>query len=188
MAMKNLGIEKAIVMGVSQGGMVSQFLAANYPDLVEKLILVVTAPYANDTIKNVVSKWIDMTSNDTHTNLMLDTAQKVYTKAYNEKNKKILPLVARITKPASYDRFLTNANAILNFDAREELAKIKCKTYIMAGNKDNTVGNDAPYELKAGIADSELIIFDGLGHGLFEEDKDFYNKVLDCCEAIQGET
>jgi pimeloyl-ACP methyl ester carboxylesterase len=58
----------------------------------------------------------------------------------------------------------------------------------MAGNKDNTVGNDAPYELKAGIADSELIIFDGLGHGLFEEDKDFYNKVLDCCEAIQGET
>ena len=52
----------------------------------------------------------------------------------------------------------------------------------MAGNKDNTVGNDAPYELKAGIADSELIIFDGLGHGLFEEDKDFYNKVLDCCQ------
>lgn len=188
MAMKNLGIEKAIVMGVSQGGMVSQFLAANYPDLVEKLILVVTAPYANDIIKSVVTKWIDMTSNDTHTNLMIDTAEKVYTRAYNEKNKKILPLVARITKPASYDRFLTNANAILNFDAREELAKIKCKTYIMAGNKDNTVGNDAPYELKAGIADSELIIFDGLGHGLFEEDKDFYNKVLDCCEATLGET
>lgn len=187
-AMKNLGIEKAIVMGVSQGGMVSQFLAANYPDLVEKLILVVTAPYANDIIKSVVTKWIDMTSNDTHTNLMLDTAEKVYTRAYNEKNKKILPLVARITKPASYDRFLTNANAILNFDAREELAKIKCKTYIMAGNKDNTVGNDAPYELNESIADSELIIFDGLGHGLFEEDKNFYNKVLDCCEATLGET
>ena len=175
-------------MGASQGGMVSQFLTANYPDLVEKLILVVTAPYANDIIKSVVTKWIDMTSNDTHTNLMLDTAEKVYTRAYNEKNKKILPLVARITKPASYDRFLINANAILDFDAREELAKIKCKTYIMAGNKDNTVGNDAPYELNESIADSELIIFDGLGHGLFEEDKDFYNKVLDCCDATLGET
>ena len=180
-AMKNLGIDKAIVMGVSQGGMVSQFLAANHPNLVEKLILVVTAPYANDTIKSVVSKWIEMTSTDTHTNLMLDTAEKVYTEAFNEKNKGYLPALAVFTKPASYDRFLINARAILNFDAREELGKIKCKTYIMAGNRDKTVGNDAPYELQAGIDGSEMMIFDGLGHGLFEEDKNFYNKVLDCC-------
>ncbi len=180
-AMKNLGIDKAIVMGVSQGGMVSQFLAANYPELVEKLILVVTAPYANGTIKSVVTKWIDMTKSDSYTNLMLDTAEKVYTEKFNEKNKKILPMLARITKPASYDRFLTNAHAILNFDAREELAKITCPTYIMAGNKDNVVGNEAPYELKAGIKDSEMMIFDGLGHGLFEEDKNFYNKVLEYC-------
>jgi pimeloyl-ACP methyl ester carboxylesterase len=181
-AMKSLGIDRAIVMGVSQGGMISQFLAANYPDLVEKLILVVTAPYANDTIKGVVSKWIDMARNDTHTNLMLDTAEKVYTKEFNEKNKKYLPMLARFTKPASYDRFLINAHAIMNFDAREELPKIKCPTLTMAGNRDNTVGNDAPYELKAGIADSEMMIFDGLGHGLFEEDKTFYNKVLDYCK------
>ena len=52
----------------------------------------------------------------------------------------------------------------------------------MAGDCDNTVGNDAPYELKEGIRGSELIIFDGLGHGLFEEDKDFYDKVLAICD------
>ncbi|SDH73744.1 Pimeloyl-ACP methyl ester carboxylesterase [Pseudobutyrivibrio sp. 49] len=180
-ALKNLGIDKAIVMGVSQGGMVSQYLAANHPKLVEKLILVVTASYANDTIKSVVTKWIEMTSTDTHTNLMLDTAEKVYTPEFNEKNKKYLPALSRFTKPASYDRFLINAHAILNFDARGELAKIKCPTYILSGNRDNTVGNDAPYELKEGIAGSELEIFDGLGHGLFEEDKNFYNKVLEYC-------
>ena len=52
----------------------------------------------------------------------------------------------------------------------------------MSGNQDNTVGNEAPYELKAGIANSEILMFDGLGHGLFEEDKDFYNKVLEFCD------
>ena len=180
-AMKHLGIDRAIVMGVSQGGMVSQYLAANYPDMVEKLILVVTAPYANDTIKSVVTNWIKLANTDTHTDLMLDTAEKVYTEAFYEKNRKYLPVLARFTKPASYDRFLINAHAILNFDARDDLAKIKCPTYIMSGNRDNTVGNDAPYELKAGIAGSEMMIFDGLGHGLFEEDKSFYNKVLDYC-------
>lgn len=181
-AMKNLGIDKAIVMGVSQGGMISQYLAANHSELVEKLILVVTAPYANETVKTVVSKWIEMTKTSTHTELMSDTAEKVYTKEFNEKNKKYLPMLARFTKPKNYDRFCKNAYAILEFDARSELSKIKCPTYILSGNCDNTVGNDAPYELKAGISDSELMIFDGLGHGLFEEDKDFYNKVFEICE------
>ena len=183
-ALKNLGIEKTMVMGVSQGGMVAQLLAANYPELVEKLILVVTASYANDTIKSVVTKWIEMTTTSTHTDLMLDTADKVYTAQFNEKNKKYLPLVARFTKPTNYDRFLKNAYAILNFDARAELSKIKCPTYIMSGNCDNTVGNDAPYELKEGIAGSEILIFDGLGHGLFEEDKTFYDKVLSFCNGL----
>ena len=180
-AMKKLGIDKAIVMGVSQGGMVAQYLAANHPELVEKLILVVTAPYANDTIKKVVTKWIEMTTTSTHTELMLDTAEKVYTKQFKDKKKKYLSLVARFTKPENYDRFCKNANAILNFDARDELKKISCPTFIMSGNCDNTVGNDAPYELKEGIPNSEIMIFDGLGHGLFEEDKDFYDKVLAIC-------
>ncbi len=180
-AMKNLGIEKAIVMGVSQGGMIAQFLAANYPELVKKLLLVVTAPYANETIKEVVTKWIDMTTSSTHTELMLDTAEKVYTKEYNENNKKYLSVLARFTKPKNYDRFRKNAYAILGFDARPVLSQIKCPTYIMSGNCDNTVGNDAPYELRDGISNNELIIFDGLGHGLFEEDRNFYSKVLDIC-------
>ncbi len=181
LAMKNLGIDRAMVMGVSQGGMIAQFLAADHPELVEKLILVVTAPYANDTIKSVVSKWIEMTTTGTHTELMLDTAEKVYTEEFNKKNKKYLPLLARFTKPVNYDRFCKNAYAILDFDARAVLPQIKCPTYIMSGNCDNTVGNDAPYELKEGIAGSEMLIFDGLGHGLFEEDKGFYDKVLEFC-------
>ncbi len=181
LAMRNLGIERAIVMGVSQGGMIAQFLAANHSELVEKLILVVTAPYANETIKSVVTKWIEMTQNASHTELMLDTAEKVYTKEFNEKNKRYLPLVARFTKPKNYDRFCKNAYAILDFDARQVLSKIKCPTYIMSGNCDNTVGNNAPYELRDAIENSEMIIFEGLGHGLFEEDKNFYNKVFEIC-------
>ena len=52
----------------------------------------------------------------------------------------------------------------------------------MSGNCDNTVGNDAPYELKDSIENSDMLIFEGFGHGLFEEDKDFYNKVYEFCE------
>ena len=43
-AMQALGIQKAHVIGVSMGGMIAQHLAADHPDMVDKLILVVTAP------------------------------------------------------------------------------------------------------------------------------------------------
>ena len=55
-------------------------------------------------------------------------------------------------------------------------------TLIIAGSDDKTVGNDAPSELKNGIADSELFVYEGLGHGVFEEAKDFYDRVLAFCD------
>ena len=58
--LKTLGISDACIMGVSQGGMISMHLAAKYPELVTKLVLANTAPYANDVIKTVVGTWIDM--------------------------------------------------------------------------------------------------------------------------------
>jgi pimeloyl-ACP methyl ester carboxylesterase len=183
LAMKELGIGRAAVLGVSQGGMVSQYLAIDHPELVEKLILAVTAPYANDVVKDAVGSWIGMAIQEDHIRLMVDTAEKMYSKAYLDKNRKLFPVMARFTKPASYERFFRNAYAILEFDAREELSKICCPTLIIAGDDDNTVGNDAPYELNDRIPDSKVYIYHGLGHGAFEEAKDFYDRVYEFCES-----
>lgn len=179
-AMKELGIDKAYVLGVSQGGMISQYLAIDYPEMVEKLILAVTVPNANEVLTNAVSTWIDMAKKGEHTALMVDTAEKMYSEKYLAKNRKFFPIVAPFTKPKSYDRFLKNAYAILNFDAREELKNIKCPTLIIAGDDDHTVGNYAPL-LAQGISNSEMFIYEGLGHGTFEEAKDFYDRVYGFC-------
>ena len=142
-----------------------------------------TAPNANDTVKDAVNSWIGMAKKGDHVSLMADTAEKMYSKEYLEKHGKIFPLMARFTKPKNYERFLRNAYAILGFDARDELSGITAKTLIIAGDDDNTVGNEAPYELREGIRDSEVFIYKGFGHGLFEEAKDFYSRVFDFCEG-----
>ncbi len=180
-AMKALGIDSSCVLGVSQGGMIAQSIAIRHPGVVKCLILAVTAPYANKVAVNAVSSWIDMAIRGDQRTLMVDTAEKMYSDAYLQKNGKYFPLIARFTKPSSYDRFLKNANAILRFDARDELSKISCPTLILAGSDDKTVGNDAPGELKSGIENSELFVYEGLGHGAFEEAKDFYDRVLAFC-------
>lgn len=180
-AMRSLGIDRAYVLGVSQGGMIAQCLAIDHPEMVAGLILAVTAPSANAVARAVVSGWIGMAKRGDHTALMVDTAEKMYSEAYLRKNGRFFPLIARFTKPKDYDRFLKNADAILRFDAREELSKIVCPTLILAGSDDHVVGNDAADELRAGIAGSDLHVYQGLGHGAYEEAKDFYDRVLDFC-------
>ena len=181
LVMKELGIAGACLLGVSQGGMISQYIAISHPETVSKLILAVTAPYANDIVKNAVSGWIDMAVRGDHTALMVDTAEKMYSEKYLEKNRKLFPLLARFSKPSDYDRFLKNARAILAFDAREALPEIRCPTLIIAGSDDHIVGNSAASELNSQISGSELYVYNGLGHGAFEEAKDFYDRVLEFC-------
>ena len=60
-AMKSLGIEKACIMGVSQGGMIAQYMAIDYPETVERLILAVTAPNANAVVDNAVNGSLNLT-------------------------------------------------------------------------------------------------------------------------------
>ena len=182
LAARELGIGQFCLLGVSQGGMISQYIAIDHPETVKKLILAVTAPYANNVAQNAVSGWIDMAERGDHGSLMLDTAEKMYSEKYLRKNRKYFPLIAKFTKPADYERFMKNACAILGFDARDELSKITCPTLIIAGDDDKTVGNDAPYEMSERISDCELHIYEGLGHGVYEESGDFYDRVLAFCD------
>lgn len=182
-AMNRLGLERAYLLGVSQGGMIAQYIAIDHPDAVARLILALTAPNANALVQDAVTSWIDMAERGDHTALMVDTAERMYSEAYLRKNRRLFPLLARLTKPASYDRFLKNARAILRFDARSDLSKIACPTLILAGADDRTVGTDAAQALHSGIPGSRLFVYDGLGHGAYEEAKDFYDRVWEFCNG-----
>ena len=178
-ALKVLGIEKTSVLGVSEGGMIAQHLAIDHPDLVEKLVLAVTAPCVNEVIQSCVPGWIDMAMRGDHKALMIDTAERSYSPARLRKYRRMYPLLGRVGKPKTYDRFLINVRAILSFDARDELPKVSCPTLILGGAEDRIVGPEASRTLQEGIPGSTLFMYPGLGHAAYEEAKDFYERVFD---------
>ncbi len=182
-AMNALGIGRACVMGVSEGGMIAQYLAADHPELTEKLILAVTAPAANDMVKAAVGNWITLAKQGKHKELMIDTAEKSYSPVYLKKYRKFYPILGAVGKPSDYHRFLVNAHAILGFDASRELDRIVCPTLVIGGEDDRIVSADASRELHSKIAGSELYVYAGLGHAAYEEAKDFNQRVFDFLEA-----
>ena len=182
-ALRALGIERTAVMGVSQGGMIAQYLAADFPQTVEKLILAVTAPCVNETIRARLGDWIAFAEKGDHKALMIDTAENSYSEAYLKKYRRMYPVLGALGRPKSYERFLANAEAILAFDARNALDGIACPTLLIGGGEDRIVGTTGAEELRALIPQSELFVYPSLGHAAYEEAKDFNGRVFRFLEA-----
>lgn len=176
-AMKKVGIEKADIIGVSQGGMIAQYIAIDYPKVVDKLVLAVTVPRSNDTIKTVVSNWMEMAARDKYKEIQIDTAEKMYTEAYLKKNRWMYPILGSVGKPKDYSRFLIMAKACLTHDAYEELGKIQMPCLIIGAEQDMVVGGNASREIASGISGSLLYMYPDYGHGVFEEAKDFNQRI-----------
>ena len=182
-AMKKLGIHKAHIIGISQGGMIAQCLTINYPDTVNKLVLAVSLSRQNEMTKGVISSWIKMAkANDTRS-LLMDVMEKSYTEKYKKRYKPFYPILGRISRPKDFNRFIIQANAILQHNAYEELEKIKSETLIVGAGKDEIVGMNASREMAEKIAGSKLVIYESFGHGVYEEAKDFHKRVLEFLRA-----
>ena len=182
-AMQTLGIARAAVMGVSQGGMIAQYLAIDHPEMIDRLVLAVTAPCCSPMIEANVTRWVGMVKNGAHKQLMIDTAENSYSEARLKKMRKLYPLIGLLGKPKTYERFYRNADAILRFDALDELDRIQCPTLILAGGQDRTVGVEASFVLHERIKDSALHVYPELGHAAFEEAPDFNQRVYDFLEG-----
>lgn len=179
LAMEQLGIRKADIFGVSMGGMIAQYLAMDHPEMVEKLILTVTSSRPNPILIASINEWRSYAQSGDHTGLMDSNLRKIYSENYYRKNKWLVPIMGKLTKPKSYHRFYIQAKACLTHDAYESLPKIKAPTFVIGGQQDHALGSDASKEIAERIPNAQLLIYPQWGHGLYEEAKDFNKRVLD---------
>ncbi len=178
MAMDALGMEKADVLGVSQGGMIAQYLAIDRPDLVNKLALAVTLARNNDTVVSVIRRWIAWTQQGNYKQLVRDMAEKMYSEAYVKRYKPFLPLLTLVQRPKDAQRFIRLAQACLTCNAYEELEKIQCPVLVIGGQQDEIVTGEASAEIAQKLS-CRLHLYAQFGHAAYEEAKDFNKLVYD---------
>ena len=74
--MERLKLDKADIVGVSQGGMIAQYIAINAPEKVNKLVLAVTLSKSNEILEDTINNWIEKAENSDYKGIMVDTAEK----------------------------------------------------------------------------------------------------------------
>lgn len=177
-ALNALGIHRTNILGISQGGMIAQYLAIDHPTLIDKLILAVTLSKQNETVQAVLNNWIHFANEGDYKALIIDTAEKSYSENYLKKYRCLYPLLCRIGKPKDFRRFIAQAQSCAEHNAYELLNHIVCPTLIIGGRCDKIVTAAASVEISKRIKNSELFLYEGLGHAAYEEAKDFNNRVI----------
>ena len=177
-ALEALEIYKADVMGVSMGGMLAQWLAIDFPETVNRLVLVVTTSKPHQVLTEALTEWMDCARRNDHEAFMESNLRRIYTEEYCEKYKWLVPFMGKLTQPKSYDRFLVQAHACFEHNAAEHLDKIKAPTLVIGGEKDQSISADESRYLAENIPDAKLFMYEHLGHGLYDEAKDFQSRVF----------
>ena len=178
-AMEKLGIHKADILGVSMGGMIAQYLAIDCPEKIGKLILTVTSARPNGILEESLAEWISLAENNDPAGFMDSNLRRIYSEGYYRRNKWMAPIVGKLTKPKSYDRFFIQARACMQHDAFDSLKTIRVPTLVVGGERDLCLGPEASREVAAQISGSKLRMYEQWGHGLYEEAPDFNDLVLE---------
>ena len=177
-AMEVLTITSVYVMGISQGGMIAQWLAADFPERVQKLILAVTTAKPSQLARERIEHWQKLSQSGNFKHLMLDIAQHSYTQKSYQKWRLLYNVMGIFGRIKDKQRIDIQSVSCLKHDSLDFLEKINCPTLIIGAEKDDVLGVDGSLELHQHIKDSQLTILPECGHALYEQNKDFQKRVL----------
>lgn len=175
-AMEELHLHEADVFGVSQGGMIAQYLAIDHPHLVHRLVLGVTASRCNEVMEKVINDWVKMAEQGEYGRFVMDMFEKMYSADYRKKYRWLFPILSRVGKPKDFERFIALAKACLTCNAYPELHKIVCPVFVIGGKQDLVVTGKASEEIAAELKCS-IYMYDDLGHAAYEEAADYNRRI-----------
>ena len=177
-AMETLNLDAAYVMGISQGGMIAQWLAVDFPERVQRLILAVTTAKPSQLARERIEHWQKLSQSGNFKHLMLDIAQHSYTQKSYQKWRLLYNVMGIFGRIKDKQRIDIQSVSCLKHDSLDFLEKINCPTLIIGAEKDDVLGVDGSLGLHQHIKDSQLTILPECGHALYEQNKDFQKRVL----------
>ena len=184
--MEALGIPKATLVGQSMGGGISVYLAANFPEIVDRLILLAPAviPYPESTAAKFfkfpgVGEFLNSLPGDF---LMVNIIKGVW---FFNPNKVTDDYAAEALRPlcikgSQESMFYVLRNVLQEpFVAREaqELAKRNLNILIIHGRQDQAIPLNRSQALNKLWAGSKLVVFDRTGHSPSEEFPEKFNAI-----------
>jgi len=160
---KQLGIERATLVGNSMGGWIAAMFTASFPDRVDKLVLVDAAGYAPP--KDFDTRVFFGLNPTTREGMKVLIAKVFYNKAFQTDAFIDQSIAARLAAGDGYTINSITESIIRGEDFLDDLVKtIKRPTLIIWGRQDGLVPLAEGERFNKDIAGSKMIVIDQCGH------------------------
>ena len=180
--MKELGISDAYIFGASQGGMMAQVIAIEYPELVNRLMLASSVSRVGSFESDYVwNNWMKLAESRKIHELNLDFCEKIYTPELFEQFKDAIVGMENAITEENIKKFLILAKGTEYFDVYDRLELIQCPVLIL-GSKKDAVLQVKNMEETAEALGCEIYLYDEYSHAVYDEAPDFKERLLEFCD------
>jgi pimeloyl-ACP methyl ester carboxylesterase len=194
--MNRVGIGRATVVGSSYGGAVASTLALDYPERVEKLVLVDTV--CNDNVKNhpILRLAAIRGVGETITPFLVDSRafqrhrmRRTLSRANREliTKDRVESILRPLTAADAHHSLLATSRAWDACRIEQDAHLINQPTLIIWGEEDTVIPVEDGYKLHDSILRSRLVVLKDCGHVPPEEKSDlFTDLVIEFCRDPKG--
>ena len=156
--MDAVGAQKVHWCGLSMGGMVGQWLGANAPERIGRLILSNTSCYYaskdmwNDRIATIQKSGLPAIANG--------VMNVWFTKDFHERSPDTIARMKEMLLETSTDGYIASGEAVRDMDHREILKNIKAPTLVIAGRQDMATTVEAAEFIRSRIPGASMTLLD----------------------------
>ena len=180
-AFRELSLDQVCLFGASQGGMMAQVIAIEYPELVSRMVLGSTSAHVKDEQFGVLEQWIGLAREGDREGLYLSFGKEIYPPEVFDEYKEALAAAAKTVTDEELKRFIILAEGTRGFDVTGELSGIKCPVLAVGVYEDGVLSADATMEIAVNLdyrSDFRLYMYTGFGHAAFDTAPDYRERLL----------
>lgn len=172
-----LGVKKTNWCGLSMGGMVGQWLAANAPERMDRVVLSNTSCYYAD--KEIWNGRIRFIREKGLAGIVDGTMERWFTPDFRTRAPQTIARMTEMLLSTPVDGYIACCEAVRDMDHRDLLARISAPTLILAGGRDPaTTVSDGEY-LRDHIKGARLSVIDAAHISNIEQPEEFRRIVLE---------
>lgn len=178
--MDELGIEQAVIGGMSMGGPITLSMFEQAPDRFIGMLLIdtIAAPAAAPE-KQLWLGWVQRIQEKGVKSIPPYVMDEMLTAEVRMNNPELVNQVATIMKNASKEGAIAGAYALANRpDFRPLLSSINVPTLILVGMQDSIYPYEIAQRMQKKIPNSELVILDNGNHAAIIEEADAANEAI----------